>query len=81
MVPPTRAPNETSSFLALKDRFVSDGLWRTVLEADRSSDEFPRLATEILEAQRQSALDVSQFTKDQVAQLIELIDTTVRDPR
>jgi len=60
---------------------VSDGLWRTVLGADRSSDDFPRLATEILEAQRQSTLDVSQFTKEEVAQLIELIDTAVRDPR
>lgn len=52
-----------------------------LLEADQASDEFPRLAMEILAAQRQSDLDVSQFTKDEVTQLIELIEAKVRDPR
>jgi hypothetical protein len=52
-----------------------------LLEADRASNEFPRLAAEILTAQRQSHLDVSQFTKDEVTQLIELIEAGVRDPQ
>ena len=52
-----------------------------LLQADQASNEFPRLAMEILDAQRQSTLDASQFTKDEATQLIELIDTRVRDPR
>ena len=39
-----------------------------------SSEEFPRLAIKILDVQRQTALDVFQFTADGVTRLIELID-------
>ena len=60
---------------------MSDNSWRTLLQVDQGSDEFPRLAMEILDTQRPSTLDVSQFTKDEATQLIELIDTRVRDPR
>jgi len=51
-----------------------------LLGTDGASSGFPRLAMEILEAQRRSTLDISQFTKDEVTQLVELIDTRVRDP-
>ena len=60
---------------------MSDGLWRTLLEADRASNELPHLAIDVLAAQRQSNLDVSQFTKEEVTQLIELIGARVRDPQ
>jgi len=60
---------------------MSDDLWRSLLEADRASSELPHLAIEVLAAQRQSNLDVSQFTKEEVTQLIELIGTRVRDPQ
>jgi len=59
---------------------MSDDSWRMLLQADQASDEFPRLAMEILDAQRQNTLDVSQFAKDEATQLIELIDTRVGDP-
>jgi len=57
---------------------MSDDLWRTLLEADQASNELPRLAIEVLAAQRQNNLDVSQFTKEEVTQLIELIGVRVR---
>lgn len=80
MAPPTCTLSETSSTLALTDWTALDNSWRMLLQTDRASDEFLRLVMEILDAQRQSPLDVSQFTEDEVAQLIELIDTRVRDP-
>ena len=80
MVPPTCTLGETSSILALTDWTTLDNSWRMLLQTDRASDEFLRLVMEILDAQRQSPLDVSQFTEDEVSQLIELIDTRVRDP-
>ena len=60
---------------------MPDDLWRTLLEADRASNELPHLAIEVLAAQRQSNLDVSQFTKEEVTQLIELIGSRVRDQK
>lgn len=60
---------------------MSDDLWRTLLEVDRASNELPRLAMEVLIAQRQSDLDVSRFTKDEVTRLIELIEARVRVPQ
>jgi hypothetical protein len=50
------------------------------METDQASEEFPRLAIEILDAQRQTKLDVHQFAEDDVPQLIDLIDRKVRDP-
>ena len=81
MVSPTCTLNRTLSVLVLTNWPMSDNSWRMLLQADQASDEFPRLAMEILDAQRQNTLDVSQFAKDEVTQLIELIDTRVRDPR
>ena len=52
-----------------------------LLEAGRASNELPHLAIEVLAAQRQSNLDVTQFSKDEVTQLIELIEGGVRDPQ
>jgi hypothetical protein len=43
------------------------------------SEEFPQLAMKILDAQRQVSLDVLQFTEDEIVELIELIDSTVRN--
>jgi len=60
---------------------VPDDSWRRLLEVDRASNELPHLAMEVLAVQRQSNLDVSQFTKDEVTQLIELIEARVRDPQ
>lgn len=51
------------------------------MEADNTSNEFPRLAEDILAAQRRSGLDVYQFTSDEVTRLIELIETWVSGPR
>ena len=59
---------------------MSDNSWRTLLEAEQASSEFSHLAVQILTAQRQSDLDVSQFTKGEVTQLIELIEARVRYP-
>ena len=54
--------------------------WRTLAETDQASEEFPRLAIKILDAQRRITLDVLQFTGDDVTRIIELIDRKVRDP-
>lgn len=59
---------------------MSDDPLRRLLEADRASEEFPRSVVEILDAQRRSISDAFHFNEDEVAQLIELIDTEVRDP-
>ena len=59
---------------------MSDESWRTLVGADQTSEEFPRLAMKILDAQRQTTLDVLQFAEDDVTQLIEIIDRKVRDP-
>lgn len=81
MVSPTCTLNRTSSVLVLTNWPMSDNSWRMLLQADQASKKFPRLAMEILDAQRQNTLDVSQFAKDEATQLIELIDARVRDPR
>ena len=67
--------------LVLMNQFMSDNSWQMLLQTDQVSDEFPRLVMEILDAQRQNTLDAYQFAKDEATQLIELIDTRVRDPR
>ena len=51
-----------------------------LLEEDQTSSRFPHLAMEILNAGRQSKLDVSHFTDDEATQLIELIEERVRNP-
>lgn len=52
--------------------------WQKLAETDPASEEFPRLAIRILDSQRQTPLDVFQFTDRNVTQLIELIDGKVR---
>ena len=51
-----------------------------LLEEGRDSDKFSHLATEILTAEKQNNLDVSQFTDNEAAQLIELIEARVMNP-
>ena len=51
-----------------------------LLGEDRDSDKFSHLATEILTAEKQNNLDVSQFTDHEATKLIELIEARVMDP-
>ncbi|KAF9781245.1 kinase-like domain-containing protein [Thelephora terrestris] len=54
-----------------------DHLWQKLMETDQASEEFPRLAIEILDAQRSKFHVVHQFAEEDVPQLIDLIDRKV----
>lgn len=77
----TGALSKTSPILVPKDQLIPDDPWRMLLGVDRASNKFPHLAMEILADERQKRIDVSQFTDGEAAQLIELIEAGVRDPR
>lgn len=51
--------------------------WQTLLTLDKKSDDFTHLARRILSDQRHRKSEVSQFTKEQALNLVELIDSAV----
>lgn len=52
--------------------------WLTLLTLNRNSNDFTRLAKQLLSDQRRRKIEVSQFTEEEATSLIELIEPTVR---
>lgn len=51
--------------------------WTPLLTLDRKSDDFTRLARQLLSDQRHRKFEVSQFTEEEALNLIELMEPTV----
>ena len=51
--------------------------WQPLLALDRKSDNFTRLAKQLLSDQRHRKFEVSKLTEDEALKLIELMEPTV----
>lgn len=76
MTPPTRTPSHTTH---IGSRLLTC-VRPSMAKACGNRPNLSRLAIEILYAQRQTPLEMSQFAEGDVAQLVELVDRNVRGP-